>query len=60
MKQAAKYVANRLKEPTTWASIAAVVAVFKPELAHQMAAVAALLGAVLPEGAAAPADVSPQ
>ena len=51
-----KFLIQRFKEPSTWASIAALVGVFKPALAVQVAAaapavvvVAGALGVFLPE-----------
>lgn len=51
-----KFLIDRFKEPSTWASLAALVGVFKPALAVQVAAaapavvvVAGALGVFLPE-----------
>ena len=49
MKKTAKYLLGLLKQPTTYASIAAVVAVFKPEYAQAIVAVTGALGVALPE-----------
>lgn len=50
------FALQRMKEPSTWASILGLVAIFKPDLAPQLGAMAAavpaaigVLGVLLPE-----------
>jgi len=50
-KELLQFAVKRALEPSTWASVAALVALYKPDLAHQIVTVAAALGALLPEGA---------
>jgi hypothetical protein len=43
------YLLGRAKEPTTWASIVALVAIFEPQAAHILGLIAGALGVGLPE-----------
>lgn len=44
-----RYIINRLKEPSTWAAMAAAVAVIQPQYTPVIGSIAALIGAFLPE-----------
>lgn len=50
MQKLWRFLKKRAVEPTTWASVAAVVSVFRPDWAHTAAVLAGALGTMLPEG----------